>query len=45
MQGLNIRQQSLEKIECVIKNGQFRDFGNIGHTRHRTKTNTTKTEN
>jgi hypothetical protein len=26
----------------VIKNGQSRDTGNIGYTRHRTKTNKTK---
>ena len=27
-----------------IKNGQFRDTGNIGHTRQRTKTNNTQTQ-
>jgi hypothetical protein len=27
--------------EGVIKNGQSRDTGNIGYTRHRTKTNKT----
>ena len=32
----------LEKIEVAIKNGQSRDTGNIGYTRHRTKTNKTK---
>ena len=26
----------LEKTEGVIKNGQFRDTGNIRYTRHRT---------
>jgi hypothetical protein len=29
--------QRLEKTEGAIKNGQFRDTGNIGYTRHRTK--------
>jgi len=28
----------LEKPEGAIKNGQPRDTGNIGYTRHRTKT-------
>jgi hypothetical protein len=32
----------LEKIEGVIENGQSRDTGNSGHTRHRTKTNKTQ---
>jgi len=32
----------LEKTEEQIKNGQSRDTGNIGYTRHRTKTNKTK---
>jgi len=27
--------QTLEKIEVTIKNGQFRDTGNIGYTRKR----------
>ena len=30
------------KKEGAIKNGQFRDTGKIGHTRHRTKTNKIK---
>ena len=29
--------QRLEKTKGAIKNGQFRDTGNIGYTRHRTK--------
>ena len=29
----------LEKTEWPIKNEQSRDTGNIGYTRHRTKTN------
>jgi hypothetical protein len=29
----------LEKTEGVIKNRQSRETGNIGYTRHRTKTN------
>ena len=29
----------LEKIEGAIKNGQTRDTGDIGSTRHRKKTN------
>jgi len=33
----------LEKPEEAIKNGQSRDTGNIGYTRHRTKANKTKT--
>ena len=32
----------LEKTEGAIKNGQSRDTGNTGWTRHRTKTNQTK---
>jgi hypothetical protein len=28
----------------AIKNGQSRDIGNIGHTRHRTKRNKAKTQ-
>jgi hypothetical protein len=27
----------LEKIDGAIKNGQSRDTGNIGHTRHKTQ--------
>ena len=29
---------NIEKTEGAIKNGQSRDIGNIGYTRHRTKT-------
>jgi hypothetical protein len=32
----------LMKIEGAIKNGQYREIGNIGHTGHRTKTNNNK---
>jgi hypothetical protein len=32
----------LVKTEGTIKNGLSRDTGNIGHKRHRTKTNKTK---
>ena len=32
----------LEKTEGEIKNGQSRETGNIGHRRHRMKTNKTK---
>ena len=35
------KQIKLEKTEGAIKNGQSRDTGNIGYTRHRTKTNKT----
>jgi len=35
----------LEKTEGSIKNGQSRDTDNIGHTRHRTKTNKTQKHN
>ena len=28
----------LEKTKGIIKNGQSKDIGNFGHTRHRTKT-------
>jgi hypothetical protein len=31
------RGQKLEKTQGQSKNGQFRDTGNIGYTRHRTK--------
>jgi hypothetical protein len=34
--------QRLEKTKGAIKNGQSRDTDNIGYTRHRTKTNKTK---
>jgi hypothetical protein len=27
---------------CILKTGQYRDTGNIVHTRHRTKTNKTQ---
>ena len=30
-------EQRLEKTKGAIKNGPFRDSGNIGHTRHGTK--------
>ena len=33
----------LEKTEGAIKNGQFRETGNIGYTRHRKKTKKQKT--
>ena len=33
---------TLEKTEGAIKNEQFRDSGNIGYTRHRTKTSKIK---
>jgi hypothetical protein len=32
----------LEKTEGTIKNGQSKNTGNIGYTRHRTKTNKAK---
>ena len=32
----------LEKTEGATRNRQSRDAGNIGHTKHRTKTNKTK---
>ena len=35
-------KKTLEKTEGTIKNGQFRDTGNIEYTRHRTRTNKTK---
>jgi len=31
------QQLTLEKTEGALKNGQSRDIGNIGRTRHRTK--------
>jgi hypothetical protein len=34
--------QALEKTEEAIKNGQSRETGNIGYTRHMTKTNKKK---
>ena len=36
-----MRKETLEKTEGVMKNGKFRDTGNIGYTRHRRKTNKT----
>jgi hypothetical protein len=33
---------NLEKTKGPIKNGQSRETGNIGYTRHRTNTNKTK---
>ena len=38
----NVRETRLANQEWAIKNGQFRDIGNIRHTRHRTKTNKAK---
>jgi hypothetical protein len=35
--GTQDTEQRLEKTKGAIKNGQSRDSGNIGHTRHRTK--------
>ena len=35
--GTQDTEQRLEKTKEAIKNGQSRDSGNIGHTRHRTK--------
>ena len=35
-------KQTLEKPEGGIHNGQSREIGNIGYTRHTTKTNQTK---
>ena len=37
--------QRVEKTQGQIKNGQSRDTGNIGCTRHRTKTKQNKTHN
>ena len=41
------KQINVRENRRTIKNGQSRDTGNIGHTRHRTKTNKTQhnTEN
>jgi hypothetical protein len=33
------------KKEIIVSNGQSRDIGNIGHTRHRTKANKYKKQN
>ena len=35
-------KEMLEKTEGAIKDAKSRDTGNIGYTRHRTKTNKTK---
>jgi hypothetical protein len=37
------RRDNQEKTEGAIKNGQSREIGKIGYTRHKTKTNKTKT--
>jgi hypothetical protein len=37
-----IKKKTLENTEWEITNGKSRDAGNIGHTRHRTKTNKIK---
>ena len=42
---MKIHVHMLEKNEGAIKNGTFRDTGNIGQTRHTTKTNTTQKHN
>ena len=42
----NVVEEMLEKTEGTIKNRQFRDTGNIRHTRHMTKISKThNTEN
>jgi hypothetical protein len=33
------KKKTSKKTEGAIKNGQSRETGNIGHTRHRMKTN------
>ena len=38
-------KSTLEKTEWEVKNEQSRYTGNIGHTRHRTKTNKTQKHN
>jgi hypothetical protein len=35
--GTQDTEERLEKTKGAIKNGQSRDTGNIGYTRHRTK--------
>ena len=40
-EGGNKEWTILEETEGAIKNGQARDTGNIGYTRHRTKANKT----
>ena len=35
--GTQDTEERLEKTKGAIKNGQSRDSGNIGYTRHRTK--------
>ena len=42
VQILTKTKYTLENTEGVIKNGQSRDTGNIGHTRRRKKTHNTK---
>ena len=37
------RMDNPEKTEGAIKNGQSREIGKIGYTRHKMKTNKTKT--
>ena len=37
-----LSKYTLEKTESVIKNGQSRDTGKLGYTRHRKKTNKAK---
>ena len=36
--GTQDTEERLEKTKGAIKNGQSRDTGNIGHTRHKTMT-------
>ena len=43
--GTQATGQRLEKIKGAIKNEQSGDTGNIGHTRHRAKTNKTQKHN
>ena len=38
---LGTQDKDKEKTEETIKNGQYRDTGNIGYTRYKTKTNKT----
>jgi len=42
---MKIHVYMLEKNEGAIKNRPFRDTGNIGQTRHKTKTNKTQKHN
>ena len=39
---INWAETTLEKTEEANKNGQFRETGNAGYTRHKTKTNKAK---